>query len=150
NRADELKANPRQSSSGTSARRPGPICAFGCRARPIRTRTPLAMADLDDGSETPRPRPWIAVRYCGYPSYREGVARRQRPELVPGHRRGAARISEVEPALLRQRLERGLRPSADVLDHLGGGERTEPPAAAKIGTARQSNQEPGGEQIAGP
>src|ERR1700720_1192178 len=46
---------------------------------------------------------------------------------------------EVEPTVLRQRLERGLRPGADVLDHLGSGERTQPRAVAIVGAARQSD-----------
>src|SRR4051794_41945439 len=54
-----------------------------------------------------------------------------------------------QPVLLRQLLQRHLRPRADVLDHFGGGERAEPAAIFMAGAAYQAEQESRGEQVAG-
>src|SRR3954471_10127518 len=50
---------------------------------------------------------------------------------------------------LGQRLERGLRPGADMLDHLGRRQRAELSGVLVAGPAHQTEQESGGEQIAG-
>ena len=51
-----------------------------------------------------------------------------------------------QPVLLRQFLQRHLRPCADVLDHFGCRERTEPADVLMTGAAHQAEQESGGEQ----
>ncbi len=51
-----------------------------------------------------------------------------------------------QPVLLRQFLQRYLRPCADVLDHFGRGERTAPAGGLMAGAAHQAEQEAGGEQ----
>ena len=55
----------------------------------------------------------------------------------------------VETVLLRQGLELRLGPGAEMLDDLGRGERAEPRRGAVVGPARKSDQETGGEQVAG-
>ena len=54
----------------------------------------------------------------------------------------------VKPAVLRESLQRGLRPRAEMLDHFGGRERAEPRAVAVILPARKPGQEAGREQVA--
>src|SRR5712691_11958253 len=51
--------------------------------------------------------------------------------------------------LLRQCLERSLGPGAEMLDHLGGGERAEPRRGRKIDAAREPEQKSGREQVPG-
>ncbi len=57
--------------------------------------------------------------------------------------------SDRQAVLLRQFLQRHLRPRADVLDHFGGGERAQPAGGLMAGAAHQAEQESGGEQVAG-
>ena len=54
-----------------------------------------------------------------------------------------------QPRLLRQFLQRHLRPRADVLDHFGGRERAKPAGIFMAGVTHQAEQEAGGEEIAG-
>src|SRR5262245_62750781 len=58
--------------------------------------------------------------------------------------------SELEAVVARQVLERRFRPRAEMLDHLGGGERPEPCGGAIVDATRQPDQEAGGEQVARP
>src|SRR5262245_14131156 len=58
--------------------------------------------------------------------------------------------SELEAVVARQVLERRFRPRAEMLDHLGGGERPEPRGGAVVDAARQPDQEAGREQVARP
>ena len=50
-------------------------------------------------------------------------------------------VDETEAVCLGERLQRRLRPRADVLDHLGRRQRAEPGAVAVVGAARQPDQE---------
>src|SRR4029077_6282114 len=61
----------------------------------------------------------------------------------------ATRISAGEPALLGQRLERSLRPGAEMLDHLGGGERAEARGALVADPLRDAKEEARRKQVAG-
>ena len=62
---------------------------------------------------------------------------------------GRERALNRQPALLRQFLQRHLRPRADVLDHFGGRERAELAALLVRQIAREAVQEAGREEIAG-
>ena len=53
-----------------------------------------------------------------------------------------------EAVVLRERLQRRLRPRADMLDHFGGRQCAELRGGAVILAAREPDQEAGGEQIA--
>src|SRR5262249_14955585 len=55
---------------------------------------------------------------------------------------------KVEAVVAGQRLERGLRPGAEMLDHLGRGERAESRRSAIVGAAREPDQKSRREQIA--
>ena len=68
--------------------------------------------------------------------------------LHGGFTRGRMPPHIVKPVLLREGLQRGLRPRAEMLDHLGGRERAEPRAVAMVLAARKPGHEPGGEQVA--
>ena len=48
--------------------------------------------------------------------------------------------SKIEAVIPRQILQRGLGPSAEMLDHLGSGERSKPCSRAIVHAARQSDQ----------
>ena len=67
----------------------------------------------------------------------------------PHNPRGEGAALYRQPVLLRQLLQRHLRPRADMLDHLGGRQRAEPAGILVAGIAHQPEQESGGEQIAG-
>src|SRR5882757_270147 len=56
--------------------------------------------------------------------------------------------SKIEAVIPRQILQRGLGPSAEMLDHLGSGERSKPCSRAIVHAARQSDQKTCGEEIA--
>jgi hypothetical protein len=60
-----------------------------------------------------------------------------------------AKPSHRQPILLRQFLQRGLRPRADVLNDFCRGERPQPPGVFVAGAAHQPEQKSGGKQIAG-
>src|SRR5882757_8593816 len=73
--------------------------------------------------------------------------------LLPGHDerkdRGLLERLNRQPVLLRQFLQRNLRPCPDMLDHFGGGECAEAAGIFMTGVAHQAEQESGGEQVAG-
>ena len=56
--------------------------------------------------------------------------------------------SNWQAILLRQFLQRDLRPRANVLDDFGGSERTQPPGVLMANTAGKAEQESRREQIA--
>src|SRR3954466_4797356 len=59
-----------------------------------------------------------------------------------------ASASGWQPALLRQLLQRGLRPRADMLDHFSGGKRSQSPGFLIAQPTDQPEQKSGGEQVA--
>ena len=66
---------------------------------------------------------------------------------APGLRVKSIRIDQA--VFARQVAQRPLGAGAEMLDHLGGGERAETAAGPVVGAARKTGQEPGREQIAG-
>src|SRR5258708_1078878 len=63
-------------------------------------------------------------------------------------RRDAPECSGGQTFLLRGRLERNLRPGAEVLDHFGRRNRPEPRRALMVRPLREAEQEAGGKEIA--
>ena len=71
------------------------------------------------------------------------------PQAQPAKRGRGEEALHRQSVRLRQFLQRRQRPCADVLDHFGRGERSQPAGIFMTGAAHQTEQKSGGEQIAG-
>src|SRR5215218_844580 len=82
----------------------------------------------------------------------EDVDARVKPGMTAddgGRGRALSYALHRQPVLPRQLLQRHLRPRADMLDHLGRGERPEPAGRFIARVADEAEQEAGGEQVTG-
>jgi hypothetical protein len=57
-------------------------------------------------------------------------------------------VSDRQSIFLRKRLERSFRPRSEMLDHLGGGKRSEPAGGLVVGASCNPEQKTGGKEIA--
>src|ERR1700761_3488138 len=95
----------------------------------------------------------LRVRTLSEDAYQAVTLRRQRTDSVSPfsrmRRAGPPGALRQQPAIPRELLERYLGAGADVRDHLGRRERTKSCRFLMPRTAREPEQEAGGEEVAG-